>query len=217
MSEQAPRKIDAWIMPDGQLRESDEAANERRNKIGTSKIDKKRRADVIDTYNMDGSENHEGWDAYLNEEFVEKEGLSDHDLQEVAAARLDEKMLDVGKSDMDSMKMIKTYDELSRIKSLIQHMRYREDTPLDSAVFNAREDFREKGDRDMADIAEAASDFLHEISLGALDLQGENGGDNVHTETRRVIDDHNDRVASNKKRLSIEEQRHMVSGISTRS
>lgn len=217
MNEQSPRKIDAWIMPDGQLMETEEKTNERRNKIGTGKIGNKRRANIHDTLNDDGSESQEGWDAYLNEKFVDKEGLRDSELQAVAAARLDEKMLDLGESDMDSAEMIKAYDSLSRMKSFIQFIRYNEDNPLHQAVFNAREDFKENGDEDMAAIADAAGDFLHELSLESLDMKGENDGDNAAIETKRVIDEHNERVASNKKRLSVEEQRRMIAGINTRS
>lgn len=206
MSEQT-RMIDLRIAPDGQLGESNKMANERRNTIGTNMIDKKRRADVTDTYNVDGSENQEGWNLYANERFVDKEGLDDHDLREVVSARLDERMLEIGSSSMDTTARIKAYDDLSRVKSFIQFINVDQDGSLQDSVVDARDAFREKGDADMAEIADAANRLLHETSLEALDLQGGGEGEGAHVETKRVIDEHNERVTENKKRFSAEGER----------
>lgn len=201
MSEQQTRKIDAWIGVDGQLVASEQKANERKNKIGTSKLPEKRRATADDMFNLDGSDNKEGTDAYLKDGFVEKEGLDDQALQTVVAARLDEKLLDIAESGERSTEAIKAYDSLSRIKSLIQFLNFGGDVSLQESVFNAREDFKEKGDTDMAEIADAASNLIHELSLEALDLQGDSDGDNAHAETTRVVREHNQRVVANSERL----------------
>jgi len=122
-------------------------------------------------------------------------------LQTVVAAQLDEKLLDIAESGERSTEAIKAYDLLSRIKSLIRFLNFGSDVSLQEAVFNAREDFKEKGDTDMAEIADAASNLIHELSLEALDLQGDSDGDNAHAETTRVIREHNQRVVSNSERL----------------
>lgn len=184
---------------------------QRKENIGKKPLSRQRRATIDDTYTYEthNGESHkvdskEGWNAYANEQFLDKEGLDDSDLRDVAVARIDEQMLDLELTgDMNSPAVTKHYNDLRDMKDFIVN---RFDSDWDNIWDTVDQLKGQQGSEDEAAVGQAAIDFMGQITSEAMDFDGDNLGEHPQERTKEVIDAHNERIRANEqKRARLQE------------
>lgn len=134
---------------------------------------------------------------------VEKDTLGDRDVQEVAVALLEEKMLDLQDAGLDSPANTQAYNELCDIRDMLAGL----DASYDGTdmYFDAVElsrKFKTEGDQDKADVAALAASYIQHvgrrINEGTEGKAADIRGKDIRTSNiGDIVKEHNERVSQN--------------------
>lgn len=182
----------ALAIPESSL---EEQRNEFKDRIGKGQISRFRDADIVNgEHNVAGGK-------------VEKETLGDRDIQEIAVAEIDEKLLNLKEAGFKNPADITTYNDLRDMKGIFT------DITAGNQGFDMYEKIAElanknkaDGDSVKAEAATRAADYIRHIGSrmnDGVDGQPEIVRDDIRRENiAGIVNAHNERASSNTRRAA---------------